>query len=186
MPENELEERLLSTHLQDPGQADTLGVGPEYFSNPYAQTAFRTITEVFQVYGLQRNFLSLLGEAMNRLDFIRNGPVSPHKYLERINRLETTAQGLDCLAAQLKANSPRLQSAVAQELENTITDRILAALQNSRELTRTDIHNLFGRHKTRAQLQQAINSLINHGLVVSMEKRTPGRSVEQFKAKKSW
>ncbi len=186
MPQDtkDLEERFLSKLLLDPSQICILEIQQDDFSSELVRAAFSSLSDVYQKYGICKDFLFLTGQAMEKLDIFQNGPVRPHKYLDRISRLESTTQGLDCLAAQIKANSPRVQKEMAQEVANAITGRILTALQHSREgLNKTEINNLFGRHKTRAQLHKAINYLINYGLISSTIKRTPGRPVEQFKAK---
>lgn len=180
----DLEERFLSKLLLDPNQVSTTGLQPEDFSSQLVRAAFSAILEVLQTHGLCKDFLYLTCEAMKKNDFIQNGTVSPCRYLDRISRLETTAQGVNCLAAKIKANSPRVQREMEQIVENSIADRILTALRNSQTgLSRSGLNNLFGRHKTRAQLQRAINSLIKIGLITQTKKRTSGRSIELLVAK---
>lgn len=62
-------------------------------------------------------------------------------------------------------------------------DRILEELRRSAEgLTRTEIRDLFGRHRSEAKISAALASLVEHGLVRRSERPTDGRPVELWVA----
>jgi hypothetical protein len=64
-------------------------------------------------------------------------------------------------------------------LGDPVTDDILTALRRSASgMTRTDISNLFGRHRTSDQIGGALATLLKMGLAKFEEKKTDGRPVE--------
>jgi hypothetical protein len=65
------------------------------------------------------------------------------------------------------------------QLGDPVADAILAALRQSSEgLTRTEISNLCGRHKSAAQIVAALGVLQERGLISFRREQTAGRSVE--------
>jgi hypothetical protein len=66
-------------------------------------------------------------------------------------------------------------------LGNQVADQILKALGNAPEgLTRNDIHNLFVRHRTSAEIGAALRILSERGLVEVEKEDTGGRPVERW------
>jgi hypothetical protein len=62
-------------------------------------------------------------------------------------------------------------------------DEILRALRTNPEgLSRTELSALFGRHKTAAQIENALRTLAEMGLAESLHVETEGRSVEVWRA----
>ena len=66
-------------------------------------------------------------------------------------------------------------------LGDTIADAIVEALRLRRELSRTDISDLFGRHVSRSRVEQALNLLLAAGRITRSLERTAGRSREVFR-----
>jgi hypothetical protein len=63
-------------------------------------------------------------------------------------------------------------------------DKILEALrENSDGLTRTQISDLFGRHKSQPQIEAALRTLQRAGLAYSQSERTEGKPIERWFAK---
>lgn len=60
-------------------------------------------------------------------------------------------------------------------LGNPDADRILAALRQRNELSETDIHELFNRHKQAADIQTALDLLANLGMADRYQEETGGR-----------
>src|SRR6266851_2100300 len=60
-------------------------------------------------------------------------------------------------------------------LGNPDADRILATLRQRAELTETDIHDLFNRHKPAAEIQGALEVIASLGLATRYEEDTGGR-----------
>ena len=73
-----------------------------------------------------------------------------------------------CEASTLQIFSDRLGDPIA--------DRILAALKAKGRLSETAIHALFGRHKSRREIQQALSLLEQYSLARRKRKGTRGRS----------
>jgi hypothetical protein len=66
-------------------------------------------------------------------------------------------------------------------LGDPVADEILRALRsNPQGMTRTEIRDLFGRHKGSEQIGQALSLLLEHGLVDRREEKTEGRSAERW------
>jgi hypothetical protein len=64
-----------------------------------------------------------------------------------------------------------------------VADDILLALRrNAAGLTRTDISNLFGRHRTSEQINAALTTLLTLGRAKFETKQTGGRPVETWVA----
>lgn len=64
---------------------------------------------------------------------------------------------------------------------NDIADRIHEALKESQGgLTRTDICNLFDRHKSRERIDEALDLLKRHGLIKVDREETGGRPIERI------
>jgi len=62
-----------------------------------------------------------------------------------------------------------------------VGDEILRALRaNPRGLTRTEISDLFKRHKDSEQIQRVLTALTEAGLIRSVTEPTPGRAVERW------
>lgn len=60
-------------------------------------------------------------------------------------------------------------------------DAILSALHNSPDgMTRMEIRDLFGKHKSAAELDRALSLLVESGLVRKDKKKTRGRSAEKW------
>jgi len=60
-----------------------------------------------------------------------------------------------------------------------VADSILASLKASPDgMTRTEVSDLFGRHKTKAQIDAALALLLERGLVGRRNETTDGRSRE--------
>ena len=58
-------------------------------------------------------------------------------------------------------------------------DSLLKALRNAPDgMTRTDISNLFKRHKSAAQIDRMLTSLEKQGLIERREQNTAGRTAE--------
>lgn len=71
-------------------------------------------------------------------------------------------------------------------LGDPTADEILNALKGSPAgLTRTDINNLFGRHKKSPEISHALGRLLKRGLAGKEEVQTEGRSVERWHAKQA-
>ena len=69
-------------------------------------------------------------------------------------------------------------------LGDPVADDILIALRrNAGGMTRTDINNLFGRHRTSDQIDAALAMLLNLGRARFENKQTAGRPVETWFAK---
>lgn len=60
-------------------------------------------------------------------------------------------------------------------LGNPAADRILAALRASGQLSETDIRDLFGRHKSSAEIDQALDLLLRLGFATPVAESTGGR-----------
>jgi len=60
-------------------------------------------------------------------------------------------------------------------LGNPDADRILAALRQRSELSETDLHELFNRHKAAAEIQSALELLTSLGVAIRYEEDTGGR-----------
>jgi hypothetical protein len=70
-----------------------------------------------------------------------------------------------------------------EDLGDPVADEILAALQAASEgLTRSEIRDLFKRHKTAARLDIALNALVEAGLAASGSRATAGRPAEIWRA----
>ncbi len=66
-------------------------------------------------------------------------------------------------------------------LSDPVADRILKALRsNSGGLTRTDVSQRFGRNKTKAEIESAINSLKGDQLIREETVETKGRPVPRL------
>jgi hypothetical protein len=66
-----------------------------------------------------------------------------------------------------------------EALGDPVADAILAALRGSPEgLTRTELRDLFGRHKSGERITTALTMLQERGLIATRKERTEGRSVE--------
>lgn len=64
-------------------------------------------------------------------------------------------------------------------LGDPVADQLLNALRDEPEgMTRTDINNLFKRHKDAARLKRALDVLVENGLIQSLKRKTGGRPVE--------
>lgn len=71
-------------------------------------------------------------------------------------------------------------------LGDPTADEILNALKtNPSGLTRTEINNLFGRHKKSPEISHALGLLLKRGLAGKEEVQTEGRSVERWHAKQA-
>lgn len=67
------------------------------------------------------------------------------------------------------------------KLGDAVADRILEALRHSPHgLTRTDVRDLFARHKSRERIDQAVDALVTQGLVRIVGQQTGGRPSERF------
>jgi len=67
-------------------------------------------------------------------------------------------------------------------LGDPTADEILLALRRSGEMTRTDIHHLFGRHRSAAQIDIALALLLKAGRAKFETRHTGGRPVEMWSA----
>ncbi len=67
-------------------------------------------------------------------------------------------------------------------LGHPIADAILDALRRAGRLTRTEIRDLFGRHKDAAQLEEALSMLERAGLARPDKRLTGGRPEESWEA----
>jgi len=67
-------------------------------------------------------------------------------------------------------------------LGDPVADEILRALivAAGEGTTRTEIANLFGRHKSGAEIGRALDLLRGHGLAISKQERTDGRPTERW------
>lgn len=69
-------------------------------------------------------------------------------------------------------------------LGNPVADEILRALRaNPSGLTRTEINDLFGRHRSKNYIGGALSMLMQRGLAKSTTESTQGRPVERWRAK---
>lgn len=66
-------------------------------------------------------------------------------------------------------------------LGDTVADAILQALRLRREMTRTDISDLLGRHVPRSRIEQALNLLLSDGRVTVRQEKTKGRPREVYR-----
>jgi hypothetical protein len=66
---------------------------------------------------------------------------------------------------------------------NPNADRILAALRSSGEMTRSAVSALFGRHLNAAAIQQALETLVNHGLATFEVRGTGSAQTEVWRAR---
>jgi Protein of unknown function (DUF3987) len=67
-------------------------------------------------------------------------------------------------------------------LGDPIADEILIALRRSGSMTRTEVHNLFGRHRSADQISTALSLLFNTSRAKFETKQTGGRPVETWSA----
>ncbi|MBI5902376.1 MAG: hypothetical protein HZB84_02700 [Deltaproteobacteria bacterium] len=68
-------------------------------------------------------------------------------------------------------------------LGNPTADEILTSLKgNPKGLSRTDIYNLFGRHKKSAEISHALDLLLKRGMAAKEEVQTEGRTTELWSA----
>jgi hypothetical protein len=71
----------------------------------------------------------------------------------------------------------------AGQLGNEIADAILSALRcTPAGLTRTEVSNLFSRHKTTAQIEAALGFLGEHGYARCEHQPTNGAPIERWLA----
>ena len=66
-------------------------------------------------------------------------------------------------------------------LGDTIADAIIGALRLRREMTRTDISDLFGRHVPRNRIEQALNLLLSSERITRSMEKTLGRPRELYR-----
>lgn len=103
-----------------------------------------------------------------------------------VMRLACTYALLDCSAgvmpAHLKAAlalwdyaEASAQRIFGDRLGNPVADRILAGLRLKRELDETEVHGLFGRHKSAGEVSQALDLLQRLRLAVPEMQQTGGR-----------
>jgi hypothetical protein len=114
-----------------------------------------------------------------------------------IARAEAQALRLSCIYALLDGSDvvqvQHLKSALAvweycgascryifgDAIGDPVADSILASLKASPDgMTRTEVSDLFGRHKTKAQIDAALDLLLERGLVGRRNETTDGRSRE--------
>jgi hypothetical protein len=110
----------------------------------------------------------------------------------QVTRLSTLYALLDCSSIISKEH---LRAALAlweyvessarfifgDSLGDPIADEVLGALRNQpKGLTRTEIRDLFGRHKGAVTIGTALSTLAEHGLASSIEEKTSGRSIERW------
>ena len=68
-------------------------------------------------------------------------------------------------------------------LGDPVADEILHVIRQSPEgVTRTDLHDLFGRHKRSAEISRALRLLAEQSLIHSTRAATDGRSAERYLA----
>jgi hypothetical protein len=68
-------------------------------------------------------------------------------------------------------------------LGNPVADEILRALRaNANGLTRTEINDLFGRHRSKNHIASALTMLLQHCLANSTNESTAGRPAERWRA----
>jgi hypothetical protein len=67
-------------------------------------------------------------------------------------------------------------------LGDPVADEILIALRRSDSMTRTDIHHLFGRHRSADQIGIALALLLKTGRAKFETRQTGGRPVETWSA----
>jgi hypothetical protein len=67
-------------------------------------------------------------------------------------------------------------------LGDPVADEVLLALRRSGEMTRTEIHNLFGRHRSADQIGVALSLLLKTGRAKFETRHTGGRPVETWSA----
>jgi hypothetical protein len=66
-------------------------------------------------------------------------------------------------------------------LGDPVADEIMSSLRGTLDgLTRTDLLNLFGRHKSSSEINRALTSLSEQGLVCCQMDRTEGRTAERW------
>jgi hypothetical protein len=66
-----------------------------------------------------------------------------------------------------------------QQLGDPVADAILAAIrENTEGLTRTEMSDLFGKHKSSDRIGQALTLLQEHGRIAKRMEKTEGRSSE--------
>jgi hypothetical protein len=121
-----------------------------------------------------------------------------------IARAEALALRLSCIYALTDGSSlvrlEHLQAALAlwkycdasarfifgHALGDPVADAILSAVKESPEgLSRTEISDLFGRNKSAAQIQVALNALLERGRIDRVQERTNGRSAEIWVTKET-
>ncbi len=69
-------------------------------------------------------------------------------------------------------------------LGDPIADEILRALRAKSEgMTRSEVHNLFGRHRSEAEIGRALGVLVQYGLASWRTEQTGGRPVERWFAR---
>jgi hypothetical protein len=69
-----------------------------------------------------------------------------------------------------------------ERMGGPIADMILEALRNHPDgLTRTDIRDLFSRHKQESEIEDALGRLLRYGRVKSFREQTGGRAAERWR-----
>jgi hypothetical protein len=62
-----------------------------------------------------------------------------------------------------------------------VADEILRALKNCPDgMTRTELHNLFGRHQPAGRISKALTLLLEHGLARRETEQTGGKPAERW------
>ena len=116
-----------------------------------------------------------------------------------VARAEAQVMRIACIYALLDQSSTvrasHLQAALAvweyceasakfifgNSLGDPVADEILRALRQAPDgLTRTDIRDLFGRHKRTGEISRALAVLIEHGAISYKAEATDGRPAERF------
>ena len=67
-------------------------------------------------------------------------------------------------------------------LGDPVADKIIAALGEHRSMTRTQIADLFNRHRTEPVIAAALDNLRREGLAEAMQEDTGGRPIERWRA----
>jgi predicted ArsR family transcriptional regulator len=63
-----------------------------------------------------------------------------------------------------------------------MADKIITALRERESMTRTEVADLFGRHKSESEITEALERLRGESLAEMQQEQTAGRPIERWRA----